>query len=80
MMNGMPISVLMTLRFNELEPIYNTDYSPEVAKGRYDMMRLKDNLGDLFPISFIKQDDPIQCGDRILMAIFFLLSRNRICF
>lgn len=55
--NGMPVSVIMTLRFNELEPIYNTDYSPDVAKGRrYD--EKTDNLGDLFPVSFIRQDDP----------------------
>ena len=55
--NGMPVSVIMTLRFNELEPIYNTDYSPDVSKGRqYD--EKTDNLGDLFPVSFIRQDDP----------------------
>ena len=54
---GMPVSVVMTLRFNELEPIYNTDYQPNVAKGReYDGS--EGSLGDLFPISFIRQDSP----------------------
>ena len=30
--NGMPISVMMTLRFAELEPIYDTDYSEDIAR------------------------------------------------
>ena len=55
--NGMPISLTMTLRFNELEPIYNTDYSDKVAQGRrYD--GTEGGLGDLFPISIIKENNP----------------------
>ena len=50
------VSVIMTLRFNELSTIYNTDYSPDVVK-EGGMMKT-DNLGDLFPVSFIRQDDP----------------------
>ena len=56
--NGMPISVNMTLRFNELEPIYNTDYGDKVAEGRlYDGS--DSSLGDLFPISIIKENNPL---------------------
>ena len=55
---GMPVSVVMTLRFNELEPIYNTDYSEDVASGRAYDSDDPNSLGDLFPISFIRQDDP----------------------
>ena len=56
---GMPISVVMTLSFNELEPIYNTDYTAEVHQGRK-FIDSPDggNRGDLFPISIIKQHDP----------------------
>ena len=56
---GMPISVVMTLSFNELEPIYNTDYTSEVQDGRK-FIDSPDggNKGDLFPISIIKQNDP----------------------
>ena len=56
---GMPISVVMTLSFNELEPIYNTDYTAEVQEGRK-FIDSPDggNRGDLFPISIIKQHDP----------------------
>jgi len=57
--NGMPISVMMTLRFAELEPIYDTDYSPDVAETRaYDESTEKGRLGDLMPISIIKQNSP----------------------
>ena len=47
--NGMPISVMMTLRFNELEPIYDTDYSEKF--NRVDNMILMiqmESIGDLF--------------------------------
>ena len=60
--NGMPISLTMTLRFNELEPIYNTDYSDNVAQGRRydptDTTGQGGGLGDLFPISIIKENNP----------------------
>ena len=60
--NGMPISLTMTLRFNELEPIYNTDYSDNVAQGRRydpnDTTGQGAGLGDLFPISIIKENNP----------------------
>lgn len=57
--NGMPISVMMTLRFAELEPIYDTDYSPDVAETRaYDESTEMGRLGDLMPISIIKQNSP----------------------
>tara|TARA_B100000287_G_scaffold429422_1_gene482727 strand:+ start:7814 stop:9517 length:1704 start_codon:yes stop_codon:yes gene_type:complete len=54
---GMPVSVSMTLRFNELEPVYNTDYSPRVAAGRQHNPASDNDLGDLMPISIIKQYD-----------------------
>ena len=57
--NGMPISVMMTLQFQELEPIYDTDYGEDVAKGRaYDESTEEGMLGDLMPISIIKQNSP----------------------
>ena len=58
---GMPISVQMTLSFNELEPIYDTDYSSEgnIVEGREYNSEGEGNLGDLFPIAIVKQlDDP----------------------
>ena len=55
---GMPVSITMTLKFNELEPIYNTDYSPNVADGRRFDWNDPTSLGDLMPISLIRQDDP----------------------
>ena len=57
---GQPVSVQMSLKFNELEPIYNTDYSPNIAPGRAfnkDNERAE-NPGDLMPISIIRQDSP----------------------
>ena len=49
----------MDLRFAELEPIYNTDYSNKIA----DRSRAFDpsdpnSLGDLMPISIIQQNNP----------------------
>lgn len=56
---GMPISVVMTLSFNELEPIYNTDYSSDIVNGRKFVDGPEGgNRGDLFPISIIKQNEP----------------------
>ena len=55
---GMPISVVMTLSFNELEPIYNTDYSSDIKEGREYIPGKEDNRGDMFPISIIKQNEP----------------------
>ena len=54
---GMPISVNMSLSFQELEPIYNTDYSPDVMKERKYDPNDSESLGDLMPISLIKQYD-----------------------
>ena len=57
---GQPVAVQMSLKFNELEPIYNTDYSPNIAPGRAfnkDNERAE-NPGDLMPISIIRQDSP----------------------
>ena len=55
---GMPISVVMTLSFNELEPIYDTDYSSDIKEGREYIPGKEDNRGDMFPISIIKQNEP----------------------
>ena len=58
--DGQPVAVQMSLKFNELEPIYNTDYSPNIAPGRAfnkDNERAE-NPGDLMPISIIRQDSP----------------------
>ena len=53
--NGMPVSVQMSLKFNELEPIYNTDYSDKIQDGRN---FAKEPLGDLMPIGIVRQDTP----------------------
>ena len=54
---GMPVSVQMSLKFNELEPIYNTDYSDDIIeKRRFD--ETNNPMGDLMPISVIRQDTP----------------------
>ena len=57
---GQPVAVQMSLKFNELEPIYNTDYSPNIAPGRAFNKHNErtENPGDLMPISIIKQDSP----------------------
>ena len=55
---GQPISVQMSLKFNELEPIYNTDYSSDIAKGRAFDSGDPESTGDLMPISVIRQDSP----------------------
>ena len=57
---GQPVAVQMSLKFNELEPIYNTDYSTNIAPGRAfnKHNERSENPGDLMPISLIKQDSP----------------------
>ena len=54
--HGQPTSYTMTLNFNELEPIYNTDYQRDGANDR--MFTDQNRLGDLMPIYVINQDDP----------------------
>lgn len=55
---GQPVSVIMDCEFAELEPIYNTDYLGEVAKGRAFDPSDPNSLGDLYPISMINENDP----------------------
>jgi len=55
---GQPISVTMDLQFAELEPIYNTDYQEKVQEGRAFDPSDPNSLGDLMPISIVKQDVP----------------------
>ncbi len=52
---GQPAAVSMTLKFNELEPIYNTDYSSDIQEGRN---MSEDDTGDLLPVLSIVQDTP----------------------
>ena len=56
--NGMPIAVNMSLRFAELEPIYDTDYSEDVAEDRQYDPNDPESTGDLYPISEIDQNSP----------------------
>ena len=56
--NGMPIAVNMSLRFAELEPIYDTDYSEDVAEDRQYDPNDPNSTGDLYPISEIDQNSP----------------------
>ena len=56
---GQPISVIMDLRFAELEPIYNTDYNGDsIAENRAFDPDDPNSLGDLMPISIIQQNNP----------------------
>tara|TARA_B100001989_G_scaffold5051_1_gene3418 strand:+ start:146 stop:1804 length:1659 start_codon:yes stop_codon:yes gene_type:complete len=56
--DGQPVAVQMSLKFNELEPIYNTDYSPNIMPGRAFDKSNDESIGDLMPISVIRQDSP----------------------
>ena len=56
--NGMPIAVNMSLRFAELEPIYDTDYSEDIAKERQYNPDDPNSVGDLYPIGEIDQASP----------------------
>ena len=56
--NGMPIAVNMSLRFAELEPIYDTDYSEDIAKERQYNPDDPESTGDLYPIGEIDQASP----------------------
>lgn len=43
---GQPVSSVISLRFQELEPIYDTDYQDKVIDGRYDLYEVqKDEVG-----------------------------------
>jgi hypothetical protein len=41
--NGQPVSTTITLQFNELEPIYDTDYQQNVFDGRTDLSSVDSN-------------------------------------
>ena len=56
--NGMPVAIDMTLRFAELEPIYDTDYSDDVAEDRRYDANDPESTGDLYPISKVDQSSP----------------------
>ena len=55
---GQPVSTIMSLRFQELEPVYDTDYSGNIESGRKfkevsdstNLSGTKGSLGDLYPI------------------------------
>ncbi len=56
---GQPTSYTMKLSFNELEPIYNTDYQKEgMSDGDNRIHSDKNQTGDLMPIFVVSQDDP----------------------
>ena len=55
---GMPVAIDMTLRFAELEPIYDTDYSEDVAEDRRYDPSDPNSTGDLYPISKVDQSSP----------------------
>ena len=40
---GQPVSTVFTMTFNELEPIYDTDYQEDVFSGRTDLYSVNDN-------------------------------------
>jgi hypothetical protein len=40
---GQPVSTVFTMSFNELEPIYDTDYQEDVFSGRTDLYSVNDN-------------------------------------
>jgi hypothetical protein len=41
--SGQPVSTTMSMTFNELEPIYDTDYQEDNYEGRYDLFSINDN-------------------------------------
>lgn len=41
---GQPVSTTMTMSFNELEPIYDTDYQSDIFKGRGDLTSISNNM------------------------------------
>ena len=57
---GQPVSTIMSLRFQELEPVYDTDYSTSIAEGRkfkeisdsdsINLSGTEGSFGDLYPI------------------------------
>tara|TARA_B100001996_G_scaffold371494_1_gene346894 strand:+ start:980 stop:2512 length:1533 start_codon:yes stop_codon:yes gene_type:complete len=49
---GQPVSTIMALRFQELEPIYDTDYQNKIVEGRVfnENPTYTDDQGDLYPI------------------------------
>jgi hypothetical protein len=51
---GQPTSYTMTLKFNELEPIYNTDYGKKIA----DPDRMRGDTADLEEVFVVDQADP----------------------
>ena len=53
---GQPVAVQMSLKFNELEPIYNTDYSPNIAPGRAFDKSDGESTGDLMPCLLYTSD------------------------
>lgn len=52
--HGQPTSYSMTLKFNELEPIYNTDYNENIG----DKDRREGPVADLEGVLNVNQDDP----------------------
>ena len=52
--HGQPTSYSMTLKFNELEPIYNTDYNENIG----DKDRVEGPVADLEGVLNVNQDDP----------------------
>ena len=50
---GQPVSTVMSLRFSELEPIYDTDYQEAIENGREweePGWASREGTGDLYPI------------------------------
>ena len=47
---GQPVSTVMSLRFQELEPVYDTDYDCEIVEGRSWDDTVDTERGDLYPI------------------------------
>ena len=49
---GQPVSTIMALRFQELEPVYDTDYQNKIIEGRVfnENRTYTDDQGDLYPI------------------------------
>ncbi len=49
--DGQPVSTIMSLRMQELEPVYDTDYNTDIVAGRTFNDRNPSNVtGDLYPI------------------------------
>ena len=67
---GMPVSVQMSLKFNELEPIYNTDYSDDIIEKR----RFDETNNPMILLASINAPPPLFLKSKITASTFEALK------